>query len=201
AAGVQIPTLALTTLSALAYAAAFPPLSWSIAPWLALAPLLVACGTLSPLRAAMAGMWWAAVAGLGVVWFLPEMLSYGRRISRRWPHGGLRRARALAAARARGGPGPAGGGHHRAPSLGRAAGRRGADRRRRRGREWSGVRRQRTNQRPVRLHCGWRRREPRVAARAADARAARGGCHRRAHAPPGRRFGGVLQAARAGADS
>jgi apolipoprotein N-acyltransferase len=76
AAGVEIPTaFALTTLSALAYAAAFPPLSWSIAPWLSLAPLLVVCATLSPLRAAMAGMWWAAVAGLGVVWFLPEMLS------------------------------------------------------------------------------------------------------------------------------
>jgi apolipoprotein N-acyltransferase len=76
AAGVGTPTaFALATGSALAYAAGFPPLSWSIAPWLALAPLLVACAGLSPWRAAMAGMWWAVVAGLGVVWFLPAMLS------------------------------------------------------------------------------------------------------------------------------
>ena len=78
AAAIDVGTataFALTTVSALAYAAAFPPLSWSIAPWLALAPLLVACASLSPLRAAIAGMWFATVAGLGVVWFLPEMLS------------------------------------------------------------------------------------------------------------------------------
>src|SRR5262249_6301001 len=74
AVGVGTP-IALITVSALAYAAAFPPLSWSIAPWVALAPLLVVCATLSPLRAALAGMSWAVVAGLGVVWFLPAMLS------------------------------------------------------------------------------------------------------------------------------
>src|SRR5262249_12664706 len=63
------------TVSALAYAAGFPPLSWSIAPWFALAPLLVACATLSPLRAALAGLWWAAIAAVGVAWCLPAMLS------------------------------------------------------------------------------------------------------------------------------
>jgi apolipoprotein N-acyltransferase len=66
---------ALCTVSALIYAAGFPPLAWSIAPWLALAPLLVACAALSPSRAAVAGMWWAVVAALGVGWFLPGMLS------------------------------------------------------------------------------------------------------------------------------
>jgi apolipoprotein N-acyltransferase len=66
---------ALCTVSALVYAAGFPPLAWSIAPWLALAPLLVACAALSPWRAALAGMWWAMVAGLGVGWCLPGMLS------------------------------------------------------------------------------------------------------------------------------
>src|SRR5262245_28583429 len=76
APGVGTPTaFVLATVSALAYAAGFPPLSWSIAPWLALAPLLVACAALSPRRAAMAGMWWATAAGLGVAWFLPTMLS------------------------------------------------------------------------------------------------------------------------------
>lgn len=59
----------------MAYAAGFPPLSWSIVPWLALAPLLVACAALSPWRAAMAGMCWAVTVAVGVVWFLPAMLS------------------------------------------------------------------------------------------------------------------------------
>ena len=66
---------ALCTVSALVYAAGFPPLAWSIAPWLALAPLLVACAALSPWRAAVAGMWWTVVAALGVGWCLPGMLS------------------------------------------------------------------------------------------------------------------------------
>src|SRR5262249_4448928 len=67
---------ALVTMSGLAYGAGFPPLSWSIAPWLALAPLLVACAALSPWRAALAGLWWAAIAALGVAWCLPTMLSH-----------------------------------------------------------------------------------------------------------------------------
>ena len=67
---------ALPVLSGLVYAAGFPPLSWSIAAWLALAPLLVACAALSPLRAAVAGMCWAARWPSGVAWFLPGMLSH-----------------------------------------------------------------------------------------------------------------------------
>lgn len=66
---------ALPVLSGLVYAAGFPPLSWSIAPWLALAPLLVACAVLSPLRAAVAGMCWACTVAVGTAWFLPGMLS------------------------------------------------------------------------------------------------------------------------------
>ncbi len=65
----------LATVSGLLYAAGFPPLSWPLAPWLALAPLLVACAALSPLRAAMMGMCWTVAAASGVAWFLPAMLS------------------------------------------------------------------------------------------------------------------------------
>ncbi|HEV7734211.1 MAG TPA: apolipoprotein N-acyltransferase [Candidatus Binatia bacterium] len=65
----------LASLSGAVYATGFPPLSWTIAPWLALVPLLVACAALSPLRAAMAGMCWAVTAAIGVAWFLPGMLS------------------------------------------------------------------------------------------------------------------------------
>ncbi len=76
AARVTTPTaFALAALSGLVYAAGFPPLSWSIAPWVALAPLLVACASLSPARAAAAGMCWTATAAAGVAWFLPAMLS------------------------------------------------------------------------------------------------------------------------------
>jgi apolipoprotein N-acyltransferase len=66
---------ALAALSGALYAAAFPPLSWSIAAWVALVPLLVACAALSPLRAAMAGLCWTATMALGVAGFLPDMLS------------------------------------------------------------------------------------------------------------------------------
>jgi len=77
AAGIGAPVaFALAGLSGMAYAAAFPPLSWSIAAWVALAPLLVACAGLSPLRAAMAGMCWTVTTAAGVAWFLPGMLSH-----------------------------------------------------------------------------------------------------------------------------
>jgi apolipoprotein N-acyltransferase len=67
---------ALAALSGAAYAAAFPPLSWSFAAWIALVPLLVACAALAPLRAALAGMCWTATMSIGVGWFLPGMLSH-----------------------------------------------------------------------------------------------------------------------------
>jgi len=76
--GVAIGTpgaFVLSTLSGLAYAAGFPPVSWPVAPWLALTPLLVACAALSPARAALAGMCWAVTAAVGVAGFLPTMLS------------------------------------------------------------------------------------------------------------------------------
>lgn len=66
---------ALAGLSGVAYSTAFPPLSWPIAAWFALAPLMIACAALPPRRAAMAGMFWTAIAGVGVTWFLPGMLS------------------------------------------------------------------------------------------------------------------------------
>ncbi len=73
---VGAPTaFALASLSGLAWAAAFPPFSWSIAAWVALVPLFVACGVLSPWRAALAGMCWTMTAAGGVAWFLPSMLS------------------------------------------------------------------------------------------------------------------------------
>src|SRR5262245_12342752 len=65
----------LAALSGLVLAAAFPPLSWTIAAWLGLAPLLVACAALSPWRAALAGVCWTTTAAIGVVSFLPGMLS------------------------------------------------------------------------------------------------------------------------------
>lgn len=66
---------ALASLSGLAWAAGFPPLSWSIAPWVALVPLLVGCTVLSPSRAALAGMCWTLIAASGVASFLPSMLA------------------------------------------------------------------------------------------------------------------------------
>src|SRR6185369_6055375 len=65
---------ALAGLSGFAYAAAFPPLAWSIVAWVALVPLLVACAALSPLRAFASGLLWTATASLGVAWFFPYTL-------------------------------------------------------------------------------------------------------------------------------
>lgn len=66
---------ALAGLSEVIYATAFPPLSWTIAAWVSLVPLLVACAALSPLRAAMAGMCVTMAGAVGVASFLPAMLS------------------------------------------------------------------------------------------------------------------------------
>ena len=59
------------------------------------------------------------------------------------------------------------------------------------------LRRQHSNQRPLRLHRRRRRREPRLAHPGTDPRPARRGRHRRAHAPHRRRLGGALPAPRA----
>ena len=67
--------IALATLGGAAHAAGFPPLGWSVTPWVALAPLLIASASLSPARAAVAGLCWTAAAAVGVVGFLPGMLS------------------------------------------------------------------------------------------------------------------------------
>lgn len=76
-AGVGAPgAFALAALSGALYAAAFPPLSWPLAAWLALVPLLIACAALSPLGAALAGMCWTTTMAAGVGWFLPAMLSH-----------------------------------------------------------------------------------------------------------------------------
>lgn len=76
AANIGAPAaFALAALSGVAGAAAFPPLSWSLLAWFALAPLLVACTALSPWQAAMAGMGWTATMTAGVAWCLPGMLS------------------------------------------------------------------------------------------------------------------------------
>lgn len=58
-----------------AYAAGFPPLGWTAAPWAALVPLLLVCAHVSPARAALAGLVWTGAAALGVARFLPGMLS------------------------------------------------------------------------------------------------------------------------------
>ena len=76
ATGVATPTAwALAALSGLAYATGFPPLAWSLAPWLALAPLMIACAALPPAQAAVVGMAWAATTAVAVAWFVPGMLS------------------------------------------------------------------------------------------------------------------------------
>lgn len=66
---------ALAALSGLAYASGFPPRAWTAAPWVALAPLLIACAALPPARAALAGMVWAATAAAAVASFVPGMLT------------------------------------------------------------------------------------------------------------------------------
>jgi apolipoprotein N-acyltransferase len=66
----------LAGLSGLLYAASFPPLSWSWVAWFALVPLLMAAAAVSPRRAAAAGMIWGATMGIGVAWWLPDMLSH-----------------------------------------------------------------------------------------------------------------------------
>ena len=75
AGAAALAPFALAGLSGPIYATAFPPLSWTMAAWVALIPLLVACAVLSPLRAAMAGMCWTATAAVGVASYLPAMLS------------------------------------------------------------------------------------------------------------------------------
>lgn len=67
--------LALAVASGLAYAAGFPPWSLPLAPWLALAPLLVATAALPPRRAALLGVCWAATVAAASAWFLPGMLA------------------------------------------------------------------------------------------------------------------------------
>ncbi len=86
-AGVRaLAPFALACLSGATYATAFPPLSWSLAAWLALVPLLAACALLSPRRAAIAGLCWAAAAAIGVAAFLPTMLAsyFGLGIAASW---------------------------------------------------------------------------------------------------------------------
>ena len=68
--------LTLAALSGAFYAVSFPPLGWSMAAWVAMVPLLVACAALSPLRAAMAGLCFTVTAAIGLGWFLPGMLSH-----------------------------------------------------------------------------------------------------------------------------
>jgi apolipoprotein N-acyltransferase len=66
---------ALAGLSGLLFAAGFPPVAWTAAPWIALVPLLVACAALSPRQAAIAGLGWTVAAAAGVAAFLPTMLA------------------------------------------------------------------------------------------------------------------------------
>lgn len=74
--GVGVPAaFALAMLSGLLFAAGFPPVAWTAAPWVALVPLLVACAVLSPAQAALAGLGWTVAAGAGVAAFLPGMLA------------------------------------------------------------------------------------------------------------------------------
>ena len=86
ARAATITPFALAAASGAIYAAAFPPVSCALVAWVALVPLLVACATLSPLRAALAGMCWTMVAAAGVAAFLPGMLAryFGLAIVPSW---------------------------------------------------------------------------------------------------------------------
>jgi apolipoprotein N-acyltransferase len=66
---------ALAALSGVIYAITFPPLSVSAAAWVALVPLLVGCTTLTPARAALAGLCFTATAAVGLAAFVPHMLA------------------------------------------------------------------------------------------------------------------------------
>jgi apolipoprotein N-acyltransferase len=65
----------LTLVSALLYAAAFPPLGLYPLAWIALAPFLWALGRVGPLAAAGLGLLWSVVLGLGTAYALPGMIS------------------------------------------------------------------------------------------------------------------------------
>lgn len=64
--------LGWTLVSALAYAAAFPPLGWWPLGWIALVPLFLAMRTVSPARAALLGGVWGVVMAYGVGDWMPR---------------------------------------------------------------------------------------------------------------------------------
>ena len=67
--------VALSVLSALLYALAFPPWSLSWLAWFALAPFLVAVTRVGARTAAFCGGLWALVAAYGVGWWFPSMIA------------------------------------------------------------------------------------------------------------------------------
>lgn len=68
-------SIALIALSAAAYAACFPPLSWHAAAWVALVPFLAVAGRVGPLAGAGAALLWGTLATVAVAWWLPVTLA------------------------------------------------------------------------------------------------------------------------------
>ena len=66
----------LTVVSALLYAAAFPPLGLYVLAWIALVPFLVALSWVRPLAGAGLGLVWGVSSGIGVAWWLPNMIQF-----------------------------------------------------------------------------------------------------------------------------
>jgi apolipoprotein N-acyltransferase len=71
----MLSALALTGLSVLLYAGAFPPASIRGLAWVALVPWLLASARVSPRRAAILGAVWGVATAYGVAWWLPGMVA------------------------------------------------------------------------------------------------------------------------------
>jgi apolipoprotein N-acyltransferase len=71
---MRLGVVAAVVLSALAYALAFPPLSFGPVMLVALVPLFAGMARVSPIRAALLGALFAALAAVGVAYWLPGML-------------------------------------------------------------------------------------------------------------------------------
>lgn len=67
--------LTLTVVSALLYAAAFPPLSLGWLAWVALAPLFAALANSTLIGGVVLGTLWAGIATIGVGWCFPHMVA------------------------------------------------------------------------------------------------------------------------------
>src|SRR5262245_6533403 len=71
----NVTPLVLVALSAGLYVLSFPPVSFAVCAWGALAPFLLAVCRSRPHVAAWYGVVWTLLAGYGVAWWCPGMLA------------------------------------------------------------------------------------------------------------------------------